>query len=88
LDARAYMYHNPISTLLDASHTNTPDGAWVINATDSAGISVGFLQKLSGPGFAAYSSLSGPAISGLKTNVGSSSMQRQVPLTLGFFWRF
>jgi hypothetical protein len=88
LDARAYMYHNPISTLLDASHTNTSDGAWVINATDSAGTSVGFLQKLSGPGFAAYSSLSGPAISGLKTNVGSSSMQRQVPLTLGFFWRF
>jgi hypothetical protein len=87
VDARAYMYHNPISTLLDADHTNTPDGAWVVNATDGAGNTVEFLQKLSGPGIGAYTSLSGPGISGLKTNTGSG-MQRQIPLTLGFFWRF
>jgi hypothetical protein len=72
---------------VDASHPNTSNAAWVINATDAAGKSVGFLQKLSGPGIAAYTSLSGPATSGLKTYVGSG-LQRQVPFTLGFFRRF
>jgi len=84
-DIRAYLYNNPYNTVLDANHTNTPDTAWVIGAT--GGDSIPFIQKLTGPGLAAYSTLSGPAISGLKTFSGIGS-QRQIPMTLGFFWRF
>jgi hypothetical protein len=85
LDARAYLYRNPFTNLLDANHLNTPDAAWVVKAT--GGTSVPFLQELSGPGLAAYSTLSGPAISGLQTYVGSGT-QRQLFLTLGCLWRF
>jgi hypothetical protein len=87
IDYRIYLYHNPITTLLDVNHTNTPDEAWIVNATDAAGESVAFLQKLSGPGLEAYSSLSGPSISALRTFFGAGN-QRQIPLTFGFFWRF
>jgi hypothetical protein len=87
VDARAYLYTNPIDTLVDAIHTNTSDGAWVVNATDGAGNIVEFLQKLSGPGLGAFTSLSGPAISGLKTSTGAGT-QRQIPVTVGLFWRF
>jgi len=86
-DARAYLYHNPYSTTLDATHTNTPDAAWVVKATDAGGNVVSSLQKLTGPGLEAYSSLSGPAISGFKTYVGSG-IQYQFPLSLGLFYRF
>jgi hypothetical protein len=87
LDARAYLYHNPFTPLLDASHTNTPNAAWVINPTDAFNNSVASLQKLSGPGLGAYSTLSGPSISGLRTVIGSGG-QRQTPITVGLFWRF
>jgi hypothetical protein len=87
LDGRVYLYHNPLDPVLTATPTHTPNVAWIINATDAAGKSVEFLQKLSGPGLGSYTSLSGPAISGLRTYLGSGS-QRQIPLTIGFFWRF
>jgi hypothetical protein len=87
VDARAYLYHNPYSTTLDASHTNAPDAAWIINATDGADNIVARLQRLTGPGIEAYSTLSGPTISGLKTYIGSGT-QHQFPLSLGLFYRF
>jgi hypothetical protein len=85
LDARTYLYSNPITTLLYANHTNTPDAAWVVNAT--GGTSVPFLQRLIGPGISAYSTLSGPSLSGFRTFYGTG-LQLQMPITLGFFWRF
>jgi hypothetical protein len=85
LDARSYLYSNSIVTLLDANHTNTPDAAWIVNA--SGGTSVPSFQRLIGPGLAAYSTLSGPALSGFKTFYGTG-VELKVPITLGFFWRF
>jgi hypothetical protein len=85
LDARTYLYSNPITTLLYANHTNTPDAAWVVNAM--GGTSVPFLQRLTGPGISAYSTLSGPSLSGFRTFYGTG-LQLQIPVTLGFFWRF
>jgi len=87
VDARAYFYRNAYRTKLDAGHTNTADAAWVINATDAAGNTVASMQRLTGPGLGAYSTLSGPAISGLKTYIGSGTQYR-LPLSLGFFYRF
>jgi hypothetical protein len=84
-DVRSYLYSNSTATLLDANHTNTPDAAWIVNAT--GGTSVPFLQRLIGPGLAAYSTLSGPALSGFKTFYGTG-LQFQIPITLGLFWRF
>jgi hypothetical protein len=84
-DVRAYLYSNPITTLLDANHTNTPDAAWVVNATGATSIPA--FQRLIGPGLAAYSTLSGPALSGFQT-FSESRIQFQAPVTLGFFWRF
>ena len=86
-NGQLHLYRNPITTFLDANHTNTSDTAWIINATDARGESVAFLQRLSGPGLEAYSTLSGPTISGLRTFYGSG-VQRQTPVTLGLFWRF
>jgi hypothetical protein len=85
LDARLYMYDNPATTLLSASHTNTPNAAWVVKA--SGGTLVPDVQLLYGPGFSTYSTLSGPSISGLKTFF-STGTQRQAPITVGFFYRF
>jgi hypothetical protein len=85
VDLRGYLYHDPFSTVLDATHTNTANAAWVVRA--SGAISVPFVQLLTGPGASAYSSLSGPQISGLKTFFGTGT-QKQIPLTLGLFWRF
>jgi len=87
LDGRVYLFHNPLNPSLTATPTNTANTAWVVNAEDAAGKSVEFLQKLSGPGLGAYTSLSGPAISGFKSYLGTS-VQRQLPLSIGFFWRF
>jgi hypothetical protein len=87
VDARAYLYDNPFVTLLTANHTNTPNAAWIVKATDASGSSVSFLQKLSGPGVSSYSSLSGPPISGLKTYY-ETGVQRRFPITVGLFWRF
>ncbi len=84
-DLRAYLYHDPFRTVLDATHTNTANAAWVVRA--SGATSVPFVQLLTGPGASAYSSLSGPAISGLTTFYGSG-VQKRIPLTLGLFWRF
>ncbi len=75
------------STTLDANHTNTADAAWIINATDGAGNTVASIQRLTGPGLGAYSTLSGQTISGYKTYIGSGT-QHQFPLSLGLFYRF
>jgi hypothetical protein len=85
VDLRNYFYQNAFSTVLDATHTNTANAAWVVKA--SGGTSVPFLQLKTGPGLSAYSTLSGPNISGLKTFFGSGN-QSQIPLTVGLFWRF
>ncbi len=85
LDGRGYFYKNPVTTLLDVSHTNTPNAAWVVKAT--GGSTVPYLQLLTGPGISSYSTLSGPAISGMKTYF-VSGYQRLVPVSIGFFWRF
>jgi hypothetical protein len=87
VDARACFYRNPYSTKLDVAHTNSPDAAWVVKAMDAAGNTMSSFQKLTGPGLGAYSTLSGPAISGLKTYIGSGT-QYQLPLSLGLFYRF
>jgi hypothetical protein len=88
LDLRAYFYQNPVTTLLDATHTNTANAAWVVKATTNAGAPTApDIQLLSGPGMETYTSLSGPNISGLKTFFGYGT-QRQVPVTLGLFYRF
>jgi len=84
-DIRGYLYHDPFNTVMDATHTNTPNAAWVVKASGST--SVPFIQLLTGPGMSAYSTLSGPQISGLKTFFGTGN-QRQIPLTVGLFWRF
>jgi hypothetical protein len=86
-DTRAYLYHKPVTILLDANHTDTSDAAWIINATDASGTIVTFLQRITGPGLGSYSALSGPSISGLKVFSGSG-IQRQIPITVGLFWRF
>jgi hypothetical protein len=70
---------------MDATHTNTPNAAWVVKASGST--SVPFIQLLTGPGMSAYSTLSGPQISGMKTFFGTGN-QRLIPLTVGLFWRF
>lgn len=85
VDIRGYLYHDPFNTVMDATHTNTPNAAWVVKASGST--SVPFVQLLTGPGMSAYSTLSGPQISGLKTFFGTGT-QRQIPLTVGLFWRF
>ncbi len=85
VDLRDYFYQNAFTTLLNATHTNTLNAAWVVKA--SGGTSVPFVQLMTGPGLSAYSTLSGPNISGLKTFFGSG-IQSQIPLTVGLFWRF
>jgi hypothetical protein len=85
LDARLYIYDNPATTLLSANHTNTQNAAWVVKA--SGGTLVPDIQLLYGTGFSSYSTLSGPAVSKLKTFF-STGTQWQAPLTVGFFYRF
>jgi hypothetical protein len=85
LDLRAYLPNNDSMNLLNAIHTNTPGAAWVVKASGDTSAPV--LQLLTGPGLEAYSTLSGPAISGLKTYFGNG-VQRQIPVTVGFFYRF
>lgn len=85
LDGRAYFYKNQITNVLDVSHTNTADAAWVVKASGGSGVPP--LQLLTGPGVSKYSSLSGPAISGLRTYFGTG-FQRLTPVSVGFFWRF
>jgi hypothetical protein len=87
-DVRAYFYQNPMTTLLDAAHTNTANSAWVVKAKTRTGAPTApDLQLLSGPGVETYSTLSGPNITGLKTFFGYGT-QRQIPITVGLFWRF
>jgi hypothetical protein len=86
-DVRAYFYQNPMTTLLDATHTNTANSAWVVKAKTRTGAPTApDLQLLSGPGLEAYSTLSGPNITGLKSFYGYGT-QRQIPITVGLFWR-
>ncbi len=87
VDARWYFYQNLVTNFVDASHTNTANVGWIVNSTDANGKTVAILQKVSGPGFSAFSTLSGPPIAGLKTCFGSG-YQRLMPVTVGLFWRF
>jgi hypothetical protein len=86
IDARAYFYQNLVTNLVDTNHTNTANVGWIVNATDANGKTVNILQKVSGPGFESYSTLSGPPITRLKTSTGSG-YQRLIPITVGFFLR-
>lgn len=88
VDARAYFHKNTTTTLVNASHTNTPNAAWVIKATPRTGApATPDIQRLNGPGVQSYSTLSGPAISNLKTYYGYGT-QRTIPVSIGLFYRF
>ncbi len=86
-DIRFHIYRNPFSTVLDANHTNTTDAAWIVGATDASGKQTPILQRLSGTGISSFTTLSGPALSGFRTN-STSGVQWQTLLTLGLFYRF
>ncbi len=88
VDARAYFNKNTMLTLLDATHTNTANKAWVVKATTKTGSPTApDIQLLTGPGFESYSTLSGPPISGLKSFYGYGS-RRTIPVSVGLFYRF
>jgi hypothetical protein len=88
LDARAYFNKNTMTTMLNTAHTNTANMAWVVKAETKTGAPPApSIQLLSGPGFQAYSTLSGPTISNTKLYYGYGS-QRTIPVSIGLFYRF
>lgn len=83
LDLRAYMAKNRIGTLIDANPKvvlATPEGV-------AATLTVPALQFSNTARFGDQSSLSGPALSGVRTFSGGGTATH-VTVTTGLFWRF
>ncbi len=85
VDLRAYLYDHPFTTLLDVTPSTVSTATAVVVSAGTGGPAIASRTEV--PNIAAYSSLSGPALSGFKSFTGSG-MQREIYFTWGLFYRF